>query len=177
MELPSDLVNYLKYLYPKDSLLSRYGNFEAFVNYINSLYPEMVQRYGEEKAKEMIMEFFERRESFLKTPEEIEAYLLGRPYKREEKQLTIKDKRGMGIPVSGGFAKAMGYPSGKKEERYMTKGEIAALPYEYRITCVKNGIQDSFTAKTEEEAYDLARELKALGAKDIQIFRVPKSPG
>ena len=170
MELPSDLVNYLKYLYPKDSLLSRYGNFEAFVNYINSLYPEMVHRYGEEKAKEMIMEFFERRESFLKTPEEIEAYLLGRPYKREEKQLVMKDKRGMGIPVSGEFTKA-------KEERYMSKAEIAALPYEYRVTCIKNGIEDSFTAKTEQEAYDLARELRALGAKDIKVFRVPKSPG
>jgi len=170
MELPSDLVNYLKYLYPKDSLLSRYGNFEAFVNYINSLYPEMVQKYGEEKAKEMIMEFFERRESFLKTPEEIEAYLLGRPYKREEKQLVMKDKRGMGIPVSGEFTKA-------KEERYMSKAEIAALPYEYRVTCIKNGIEDSFTAKTEQEAYDLARELRALGAKDIKVFRVPKSPG
>jgi len=177
MEIPPDLANYLRYLYPRDSMLTKYDSFQSFINYINSLYPEMVQRYGQEKAKEMIMEFFERRESFLKTPEEIEAYLLGRPYKREEKQLVMKDKRGMGIPVSGGFAKAMGYPSGKKEERYMTKAEIAALPYEYRVSGVSNGQQFSFTCYTADEAYDLARELKALGAKDIQIFRVPKSPG
>jgi len=57
----------------------------------------------------------------------------------------------------------------------MTKGEIGALPYEYKVSCIKNGIEDSFTAKTEQEAYDLARELRALGAKDIKIFRVPKS--
>jgi len=57
----------------------------------------------------------------------------------------------------------------------MTKGEIEALPYEYKVSCIKNGIEDSFTAKTEQEAYDLARELRALGAKDIKIFRVPKS--
>ena len=166
MELPSDLVNYLKYLYPKDSLLSRYGNFEAFVNYINSLYPEMVQRYGEEKAKEMIMQFFEKRESFLKTPEEIEAYLLGRPYKREEKQLTVKDRRGLSIPVSG-----------KKEEKYMTKAEIEALPYEYRVSFVKNGEQFSLPASTKQDAYELAKELRIYGATDIKIFRVPKSPG
>ena len=89
----------------------------------------------------------------------------------------MKDRRGMSIPVTGEFAKAVGYPSRKKEERYMTKGEIEALPYEYRITCIKNGIEDSFTVKTEQEAYDLARELKALGATDIKIFRVPKSQG
>jgi len=100
---------------------------------------------------------------------------LGKPYKREEKQLVYRDKKGLGIPVTGEFAKAVGYPSGKKEERYMTKAEIAALPYEYRVSCIKNGIEDSFTAKTEQEAYELAKELKALGAKDIKIFRVPKS--
>jgi len=177
MEIPPDLANYLRYLYPRDSMLSKYDTFEAFINYINSLYPEMVQRYGEEKAKEMIMQFFEQPNAFLKTPEEVEAYLLGRPYKREQKQLVMKDKRGMGIPVSGGFAKAVGYPSGKKEERYMTKGEIAALPYEYRVSCVKDGQQFSFTCYTADEAYDLARELKSLGAKDINIFRVPKSQG
>ena len=175
MEIPPDLVNYLRYLYPKDSLLTKYTSFEAFLNYINSLYPEMVQRYGEEKAKEMIMQFFEQPNAFLKTPEEVEVYLLGKPYKREEKQLVIKDKRGLGIPVSGELAKAAVYPS-EKEERYMTKAEIAALPYEYRVTCIKNGIEDSFTVKTEQEAYDLARELRSLGAKDIKIFRVPKSP-
>ena len=177
MEIPPDLANYLRYLYPRDSMLSKYDTFEAFINYINSLYPEMVQRYGEEKAKEMIMQFFEQPNAFLKTPEEVEAYLLGRPYKREQKQLVMKDKRGMGIPVSGGFAKAVGYPSGKKEERYMTKAEIAALPYEYRVSFVKNGEQFSLSASTEQEAYDLARELKTYGAKDIKIFRVPKSQG
>jgi len=175
MEIPPDLKNCLRYFYPKDSLLGRYNSFEKFIAYLNSLYPEMVQRYGEEKAKEMIMQFFEQPNAFLKTPEEVEAYLLGRPYKREEKQLTVKDRRGLSIPVAGEFAKAVGYPSGKKEERYMTKAEIAALPYEYRVTCVKDGREDSFRAKTEQEAYDLARELRALGAKDIKIFRVPKS--
>jgi len=176
MVIPPDLVNYLRYLYPRDPMLSRYNSFEAFINYINSLYPEMVQRYGEEKAKEMIMQFFEQPNAFLKTPEEVEAYLLGRPYKREEKQLTVRDRRGLSIPVSGEFAKAFGYPS-RKEERYMTKGEIAALPYEYRVSGVKNGQQFSFTCYTAEEANDLARELRSLGAKDIKIFRVPKSPG
>jgi len=76
----------------------------------------MVHRYGEEKAKEMIMQFFEQPNAFLKTPEEVEAYLLGRPYKREEKQLTMKDRRGMSIPVTGEFAKAVGYPSRKKKK-------------------------------------------------------------
>jgi len=177
MEIPPDFKNCLRYLYPKDSLLSKYGSFESFINYINLLYPEMVQKYGEEKAKEMIMEFFERKETFLKTPEEVEAYLLGKPYKREEKQLVYRDKKGLGIPVTGEFAKAVGYPSGKKEERYMTKAEIAALPYEYRVTCIKNGIEDSFTAKTEQEAYELARELKSYGAKDVTVSKVPKSQG
>jgi len=96
--------------------------------------------------------------------------------KGEGKQLIFSDKKGIRIPVTGEFAKAMGYPS-KKEERYMTKAEIEALPYEYKVTCIKNGKEDSFTAKTEQEAYELARELKTYGATDIKIFRVPKSPG
>ena len=96
--------------------------------------------------------------------------------KGEGKQLIFSDKKGIRIPVTGEFAKAMGYPS-KKEERYMTKAEIAALPYEYRVTGVSNGEQFSFTCYTADEAYDLARELKTYGATDIKIFRVPKSPG
>jgi hypothetical protein len=96
--------------------------------------------------------------------------------KGEGKQLIFSDKKGIRIPVTGEFAKAMGYPS-KKEERYMTKAEIAALPYEYRVSGVKNGQQFSFTCYTAEEAYDLARELKSLGAKDINVSKVPKSQG
>jgi len=98
-------------------LLGRYNSFEKFIAYLNSLYPEMVHRYGEEKAKEMIMQFFEQPNAFLKTPEEVEAYLLRRPYKREEKQLTVKDRRGLSIHVAGEFAKAVGYPSGKKRRK------------------------------------------------------------
>jgi hypothetical protein len=96
--------------------------------------------------------------------------------KGEGKQLIFSDKKGIRIPVTGEFAKAIGYPS-KKEERYMTKAEIAALPYEYRVTGVNKGQQFSFTCYTADEAYDLARELRALGAKDINVSKVPKSPG
>jgi hypothetical protein len=95
--------------------------------------------------------------------------------KREGKQLIFSDKKGIRIPVTGEFAKAMGYPS-EKEERYMTKAEIAALPYEYRVSFIKNGEQFSLPASTEQEAHDLAKELEAYGATDIKINKVPKSP-
>ena len=109
--------------------------------------------------------------------EEIIQLLEDWKQKGEGKQLIFSDKKGIRIPVTGEFAKAVGYPSGKKEERYMTKAEIAALPYEYRVSCVKDGQQFSFTCYTADEAYDLAKELELYGAKDINVSKVPKSQG
>ena len=173
-ELPQDLVNHLRHLYPKDPLICKYDSFEAFINYLNSLYSEMVKRYREAKAQEMIIAYFEQNGAFLRSAEEVEAYLLGRPYKRGEgEQLIYRDKKGMGIPVTGEFARAMGY-SAKEEKRYMTKAEIAALPYEYRVSCVKDGQEFVFTEKTEQEARELAQTLRAYGAKDVRIYQVPK---
>ena len=179
-ELPQDLVNHLRHLYPKDPLICKYDNFDTFINYLNSIYSEMVERYREEKAQEMIMEYFEKDGAFLRSAEEVESYLLGRPYKRGEgEQPIFRDKKGMGIPITGEFARAMrysaglGYPS-KEEKRYMTKAEIAALPYEYRVSCVKDGQEFVFTEKTEQEARELAQTLRAYGAKDVRIYQVPK---
>jgi len=174
-ELPQDLINHLRHLYPRDPLICKYDNFDTFINYLNSLYSEMVERYREEKAQEMIIEYFEKEGAFLRSAEEVEAYLLGRPYKRGEgEQLIYRDKKGMGIPVTGEFAKAMGYSTRQQEKRYMTKGEIAALPYEYRVSCVKDGQEFVFTEKTEQEARELAQTLRAYGAKDVRIYQVNK---
>jgi len=175
-ELPQDLVSHLRHLYPRDELLSKYEGFDFFMNYMSALYPQIVKRYGEEKAKEMVMGFFEQLGAFLKAPEELDAYFLGRPYQRAGGQAVMRDRRGLGIPISGAFARGMGLPRSKSGggEENMTKGEIQALSYYYAVTATKNGETSYFSAKTYREAMDLAAELRGLGATDVSVERVSK---